>query len=585
MILGFTLLIVTAIGTLGVLSYYLFGETLRRISLENTSQVVGQLNRVIDNYISYMDDISRVVIYNNEVQGYLEDVAKGTFREPSQSAKDRKGELKRRVGSLLGSIAAVRKDIDSIVLVLDDNTIVTDKPGDRINPHAQRPEPPRQSTAGGVLGASLSSSQIQNVIAGRYPWVITLSREVRDVRTSGHRGTLLVNLNYAVIEDLCSEIQLGKSGYVFIVNRAGDVVYHPRQELLYSGLKKEPIDLVERSPNSHFTTRVNGREVFYTTNTSTYTGWTVVGVSFLNEMFYSRSELTYYFALIAIFSFFISVIISSFISEKISRPIEVLRHSMQAVEGGNFDISVSVNSTDEVNGLARDFDIAIKKIKELITQNALANEEKRKHELKALQAQINPHFLYNTLDSIIWMIECGESEDAITMTSTLAKFFRLGISRGGDITTVDSEIDHLGCYLTIQKMRYKDKLDFAIEIDPQIRSYWTLKLLIQPLVENAIYHGLKSQDRIGMIRVTGDRIGDSLVFRIIDNGVGMTKRELSDLYRSKSPTMSHGGVGVTNVRERIQLYFGRAYGISFESKKGVGTTATIRLPTLTEGRL
>jgi len=336
-------------------------------------------------------------------------------------------------------------------------------------------------------------------------------------------------------------------------------------------------------PNGHLTAMVGGREVLYTTMTSAYTGWTVVGVSYMDELFYNRSEYEYYFAMIAVACFFASVILSYFISVRISRPIEALRRSMQTVERGNFDIQLAVDSIDEVNGLAQDFNIAIRKIKELIAQNLQAHEQKRKHELKALQAQINPHFLYNTLDSIIWMIECGESEDAILMTSTLAKFFRLGISKGGDIITVQDEIDHLNSYLTIQKMRYKDKLDFQVEVNPSISTCRTLKLLIQPLVENAIYHGLKIQDRIGMIKVTGDQEGDDLIFQVIDNGAGMTSQELEDLNHPAPGVPGRGGVGVTNVRERIQLYFGDSYGVTFASAKGGGTVATIRLPARKEG--
>jgi two-component system sensor histidine kinase YesM len=308
-------------------------------------------------------------------------------------------------------------------------------------------------------------------------------------------------------------------------------------------------------------------------------------VSYVDELFYNRSQLEYYFAMIAIFCFLASVIISYFISVRISRPIETLRRSMQAVEGGNFDIDIAINSTDEVNSLAQDFNIAIRKIKELIAQNVQVYEQKRKHELKALQAQINPHFLYNTLDSIIWMIECGEFEDAIVMTSTLAKFFRLGISKGGDIITVQDEIDHLNCYLTIQKMRYKDKLDFLVDVNRRIYACRTLKLLIQPLVENAIYHGLKTQPEKGMLKVIGDQEGEDIVFKVIDNGAGMTSQELSELYQPRAASKGLGGVGVTNVHERIQLYFGAAYGVTFESAKGKGTVATIRLPALIENEL
>ncbi len=584
-ILGFTLLIVITILTIGALSSYLFDDALRTNSLDNTSQVISQLNRVIDNYISYVDDISRVVIDNNDVQNYVLETYSDQALQGVESTPVSQASEKDNVITFFKSIISVRKDIDSIVLLLDNKTVVTDQPGDQINPYAEWPPVNDPSKSTGLLTASLSSSHVQDLIAGKYPWVITLSREVADPKTQKHRGTLLVNLNYSIIEGLCSDIQLGKSGYVFIINSDGDIVYHPRQQLIYSGLKNEMIERVKNMPNGHLTAEVDGREVLYTTKTSMYTGWTVVGVSYLDELFYNRSKLEYYIGMLAIACFLVSVIISYLISVQISRPIEVLRRSMQSVEQGNFDIDIAVDSTEEVNGLAEDFNIAIRKIKELITQNALANEQKRKHELKALQAQINPHFLYNTLDSIIWMIECGENEDAITMTSTLAKFFRLGVSKGGDIITVQDEIDHLNSYLTIQKMRYKDKLDYLVEVDPQILSYSTLKLLIQPLVENAIYHGLKNKEGIGMLKVIGYKEGDDLVFQVIDNGIGMTREELSELEHAMPVSAGSSGVGITNVRERIQLHFGMKYGVTFTSTKGEGTIATVRVPALYKSEL
>jgi two-component system, sensor histidine kinase YesM len=584
-ILGFTILIFFTILTIGTFTFYLFGDTLRRNSLDNSSQVVTQLNRQIDNYISNMDDTSQVVVQHSEVQDYVREVfsQKGLREININGISQHPADAK--ITSLFQSIISVRKDIKSIMLLLDNKTVVTNDPKDRINPFAEWLTTNSSADPTGLLNASLSSSYVQDLIVGKYSWVITLRRDVLDTSTNVHRGILLVDLDYSVIEELCSNIQLGKSGYVFIINPTGEIVYHPRQQLLYSGLKYELIDRIKNMPNGQMTEIVDGREVLYTTKTSRYTGWTVVGVSFVDELFYNRSEIEYYFAMIAVACFLISVVISFFISVKISRPIEVLRRSVQAIEGGNFDIDIKVNSTDEVNGLAQDFNIANRKIKELIEQNALTYEQKRKHELKALQAQINPHFLYNTLDSIIWMIECGESKDAITMISTLAKFFRLGISKGGDIITVQDEIDHLNCYLTIQKMRYKDSLDFLVDVDPEILSCQTLKLLIQPLVENAIYHGLKTQDRIGMLKVIGFKEGNDLIFKVIDNGKGMTSKELSDIFNAKSNSKGSGGVGVKNVRDRIQLYFGAAYGVSFESIKGEGTIATIRLPAVIESEL
>jgi two-component system, sensor histidine kinase YesM len=582
-ILGFTGLIVISILIIGAISYYLYTDALKKNSLDYTTQVVAQLNRDIDNYVANMDTISIFAMNNQDLQTYVQETVDQKSLQggnPNRTATD-----KQKVTALFQSIISERKDIDSIILLLDDRTIVSDQPNDVFNPYAEWPPAASLSETTSSGSAILSSSYVQDVIVGKFPWVITLRRDVLDPTTHQHRGTLLVNLDYKIIEELCNNIQLGKSGYVFIINPEGEIVYHPRQQLIYSGLKSEKIDQVKNKRNGQLTARVEGRDVLYTARTSQDTGWTVVGVSYLDELFTNRSDLEYFFAMTAIACFFATVIISYFISVRITQPIEILRQSVQSVESGNFDIDVTVDSTDEVNGLAQDFNIAIRKIKELIFQNAKTYEDKRKHELKALQAQINPHFLYNTLDSIIWMIECEENQDAITMTSSLAKFFRMGLSRGSEIVSVQDEIEHLTSYLVIQKLRYKDRLDYTIEMNPEILSSRTLKLLLQPLAENAIYHGLKTQDRIGMLKVTGEQEGNDLIFKVIDNGTGMTRQELDDLMNGRLASKGLGGVGVKNVRERIRLYFGDSYGVTYESEKGSGTTATIRLPATFEGDL
>ena len=266
---------------------------------------------------------------------------------------------------------------------------------------------------------------------------------------------------------------------------------------------------------------------------------------------------------------------------------------MQEVEKGNFDIDITVESDNEIFQLARDCDIAVKKVRDLIEQNRKEGEQKRLLELRALQAQINPHFLYNTLDSIIWMIELGENDEAIDVTSSLARFFRLGISRGSEYITIRTEIEYLETYLSIQKTRYKNKLDYELCFGPELYECRILKLLVQPLVENAIYHGIKNKESPGVVRVSGEREGNALVIRVVDDGVGMDSGRLELLGRrlanpggrdadDESTRPSSGGVGVRNVQERIRLCFGSEYGLSFESRPGQGTTALIRIPIVEE---
>ncbi|UUZ97402.1 sensor histidine kinase [Paenibacillus sp. P25] len=212
---------------------------------------------------------------------------------------------------------------------------------------------------------------------------------------------------------------------------------------------------------------------------------------------------------------------SVFLSRRLSRPILQLQERMKEVEKGNFDIQVPVGNTREIGRLARTFNLMVGRIKELMAQVVEEQEFKRKTELSALQAQINPHFLYNTLDSIIWMAESKKSEEVVLMTSALSKLFRASISKGEELVPIRNEMEHIFNYLTIQKIRYRDKLEFHIDTDPDILHFQTLKIVLQPIVENAIYHGIKNKYGVGVIRITGEKRDGEIRLQVIDNGVGM----------------------------------------------------------------
>jgi two-component system sensor histidine kinase YesM len=587
---AFALLIVLTIVILGAFSLSFFKRTLVGIAEENTTQFLAQLNRVIENYITYMDDIALVLVNNEDVKAYMADPA----GSPAASRS--------RIAQFLGSVRAVRKDIDGIFLLPGEGRsgIIASSPGEGINPDYDFRS--RWQAIPAALKARLgqgkpivTSAHVENIVDGRYPWVISLIRDVRGAE--GRRGYIQVNLNYAIIDDLCRNIQLGKSGYVFILDSSGDIVYHPRQQLVYGNLKSERISAVLGLRGGYLSAKVDGRDILYTAVDSAQTGWTVVSVSYLDELFAGSREAEYSFLMLALLCFAVAILVSAFVSVRISRPIESLRRSMQAVESGNFDIDITVNASNEIYQLARDCDIAVKKVRDLIAQNRRDQEQKRDLELRALQAQINPHFLYNTLDSIIWMIELGENEKAIDVTSNLARFFRLGINRGAEIVSLRTEMDYLVTYLSIQKIRYKNKLDYEIAFPPEVLDLRIPKLLVQPLVENAIYHGIKNKEGGGFVRISASKDGGMLAIRVGDDGIGMDAGRLAAVRSSleqgepaAAPEADErsaagapgGGVGVKNVQERIRLCFGAGYGLDFESAPGQGTVATIRIPAAAE---
>jgi two-component system sensor histidine kinase YesM len=322
-------------------------------------------------------------------------------------------------------------------------------------------------------------------------------------------------------------------------------------------------------------------------------GWKVVGVNYRDELVENRDQIrrTYAFWGLAFFS--ISILLSLFIAQRISRPIRQLRNSMRQVEQGNFSIRADIQSTNEIGELGRDFNIMVAEISKLLKNITEQQELKRKSELKALQMQINPHFLYNTLDSIIWMAEGGKQQEVIAMSSALARLFRLSISKGKEIIDIGSEVEHVRNYLTIQKIRYKDKLDYRIEVPDELKSYKTVKIILQPLVENAIYHGIKNKEGPGLILIGGRKTQSGIELFVQDDGVGMNEETLSLLQerlkgnKAVQPTDSsllHSGLGVHNVDERIKLYFGHDYGLVYESAEDVGTTVRIHLPAI-EGEL
>ena len=564
---AFATLIVLALVLLGTLSYYYLHKILIQNAEETTMQLVSQLNRIIENYIRYMDDIALVAINNGDVREFM-------LRPEADSPP-----LRAKIEATFEALRAVRRDIDSVFAISRDGRAIAATTGGALNPTVDLRHRFLELQAGVVPDRpSVSSAHVENLVDYRYPWVISLVRTLPAGADGRSLGLIQVDLNYEVIARLCKDIQLGKSGYVFILSSSGDIVYHPRQQLIYGNLKSERIPQLLSLNGGNLNAVVDGRAILYTMVSSKETGWDVVAGSDLDELFRASREAEYVFLMLSLLVLVGAIGAGVAISSNISRPIESLRHSMQAVESGNFDIDITVNARNEMYQLARDCDIAVKKVRDLIAQNRREQELKRKLELRSLQAQINPHFLYNTLDSIIWMIELGETEGAIDMISSLARFFRIGISRGEETISVQTEIEYMQTYLGIQKQRYKDKLSYEIAFSSDLYGSQILKLLLQPLVENAIYHGIKNIEGPGFIRITGSRDGESMVIRISDNGVGMAPEQLVALRDGLIEPRPSNGVGVRNVQERIHVYFGLEYGVTFESALGAGTVATVRIP-------
>jgi two-component system sensor histidine kinase YesM len=549
-------------------------ETVRLASYRYTRELVHQITNNIEFYIDYMDSVSSIIEANTEVQEHLRGNSKaGTVRQ------------------VLRTLTDVRNDISLIVLFDTNGGFITAGSENILNPFAVPEKQPWYYDAINARGDSvISSSHVQNIIADRYQWVISLSREIVDPETSRGIGILLVDLNYRIIEQICGSIALGERGYIFIVDQNGDIVYHPQQQLLYGGLKTEDINRITGGEEKYFPGDDTDNEKFYTVENMLSTGWKVVGVNYRSEFVEGWDTIRATYASWGIMFLAAAMGMSIFIAQRISDPIKQLRASMRAVEQGNFDIRAEIHSSTEIGELGKDFNIMIGEIQNLLGRVTAEQEQKRKSELKALQMQINPHFLYNTLDSVIWMAQGGKQDEVIAMSSALAKLFRLSISKGKELIDIASEMEHVRNYLTIQKIRYKDRLDYRIEVDDEIKPYRIVKIILQPLVENAIYHGIKNHSSAGTVLISGHKTAAGMILQVRDDGIGMDSETLERVRRGlgtdgggrTGQTHLGSGVGVHNVDERIKLYFGQEYGLEFESQEDQGTTVTIRLPAILE---
>ena len=414
-----------------------------------------------------------------------------------------------------------------------------------------------------------------------YNWVISMSRAVEiTVGGSTEQAVLLIEMAYQGLEEVLDEVTLGNGGYIYLMDSNGDIIWHPKFELIASGRVKENNLVAAGYDDGSREEIFNGTRQTVVTKTVGYTGWKLVGVIKGTGISLNMLKTRLFIVFVILLIIFIVILINSYISFRVTNPIRELEKSVKELEEGNLDADIYMGGSYEVQHLGKSVQDMKFRIKGLMQDIVSEHEEKRKSEFDSLQAQINPHFLYNTLDIIVWQIENEKQSEAVHTVTALARFFRLSLGKGKNIVTVKDEIDHVKNYLMIQHMRFKNKFDYEFDIAEDVLELPSLKLMLQPLVENAIYHGMEFMDGDGMIMVKAWREEDELYLSVADNGLGMTEDKVEMILTGKS-TSGNGrgsGIGVKNVNERIKLYFGEAYGLTIDSEPDEGTTVIIHLP-------
>ena len=432
-----------------------------------------------------------------------------------------------------------------------------------------------------------STPHVQNLFDDgtfRYHRVVSLSRsvDINDGSTSGS-GVLLVDMKYSVLEDMLERINETSSGiYYYLCSRDGEIIYHPRWTEINRGLFKEKNNKVASYEDGIYEMKTDGQKENVVVGSVAYTGWKLIGVVPESVQETSINKFRYYIITTILILVMMLLQVNRFISRKISRPIRELDESVKAYEAGAMP-DIYIGGSAEIRHLGYSVQKSYEQIEALMKEIIQQQTERRKSELDALQSQINPHFLYNTLESITWMIEAQRNKEAVVMISELAKLLRVSLSRGKTIISIGDELQHSRSYMNIQRVRYKERFKVEFLIDEEIKNYCIVKLVIQPLLENAIYYGVGNMDEDddGQILIRGEKKGEDIYISIEDNGMGMPEDIRGNILTDNSKVPKHGsGVGVINVHSRISLMFGPEYGLEVYSELDEGTKVVIHIPAI-----
>ena len=560
-----TILIIAAFVVLTcVIQFVYLSHSMTQMTMTSTDELITQMNANIDYYISEITDIAV----------YVRNIA----REPSNPSRS---EITKRMRTLVST----RSDIIRIGLF--------DKGGNAILTTDDWPEPAPgwakgkqwfQRAMDGEGDFFFSAPEVPGPDSPSEQPVISYSQLInyRDEFVST-QAVLLIDLNFNAISTIVDSVNLSQSGYVYLLSNDNEIIYHPRQDEIDRGTFQEDLAGVKEHVFGTYISEFQGERRLTVIKSIYQTRWRIIGVAYVNELLSPLRTFRIYIILIAIVVIAAAVVIILVTTNRITDPLRKLESAMRKVETGDFSVDVPDGRSREVQSLASSFRLMVTRISALMDKIKETEALKRKRELDALQAKINPHFLYNTLDSVVWMAESGDKEGIIKMVTSLASLFRISIAKGKDVITIKEELSHVNSYLEIQSMRYKDKFTWTIDLPEELENCPTIKLIVQPIVENSIYHGIKYMPDEGEISITVREKDGTIYMTVADNGAGMHPDTLRTLL---SPDVSHehvsdgNGIGLRNIDERIKLSYGEEYGLSVISELDEGTTVIITIPKL-----
>jgi two-component system, sensor histidine kinase YesM len=566
-----TLVIVIILTAIGSISYSRTKQAVELRVSESTVENLKQIDKNFDYILGDIKDISLFVVSNSNIRSYAK-----LQKDETDRISDTLLKLNEEFANLTNS-----KTYISAINVYGENGLNFETAGPSLNLNWNNMlDFQKILPKDGSFVMTPTYVRYYQPIGNQY--IISLYRQINDINNFARKlGILRIDLNENEVSKIYKDIKLGNTGHIFVADKDGYVVSHSDKSELSKFIKDEPyFKTVFANKEGYYREKIDGVDTLITYYTSRELNLVFIGMVPFKELIREAEVARRLNLLLIIIGSVVALILSYIISLKITQPIKKLTVLMKQVEEGELDVVVDIKRKDEIGALGRSFSSMIAELRTLI-EDVYKNQISRKEaELRALQSQINPHFLYNTLDVIYWTSRTEKAPKTGEIVNALAKLFRLGLNRGSEITTLKKEFEHLENYLIIQKMRYDEVPQIEIDVDPSIYEYSTIKVILQPLVENALIHGIADLEGEGSLRITGSAEGEEIILAVTDNGVGMDEETIKEIFQGDF--QARKGFGLKNVNERIKLYFGEKYGIKIDSKKGKGTRVEIRIPKVSE---
>lgn len=539
---------------------------LQKQNINSAKQLTQQISSSIDVHIQAYEQLVNYIGYR---------ITGGGLLDPSQRTQ---GAIHRGAG-MCEDISQAHPEVAGVLVVgPDDFSVSTGMSRISRDPYTQESWYKAAVEADGepILISSVVGRNIVTMETYSTDQVFSIAQALKNSDGS-IIGVVLVDIRHDIIMSSIEEARIGHNGFVFIMDANHDVVYTPVNDVVY---RIDPAWLSDLQEGS-FVGDVQGEgyQVCYTS--SPVTGWKTVAVYSVKEMTRGLTVLVGLLVFAVSVTCWVVLRVAVRTANSVTQPIAKLRYLMQKAENGNLNVRFKALYADEIGDLGRSFNHMIERIDGLMHRVYEEQQYKREAELKILQEQIKPHFLYNTLDTISWMARDYDAEDIVRLVDALTNMFRVGLSKGNEIITVASEMQHVSNYLYIQKIRYQDKLNYHIDTPDDIKDYMVPKLILQPLVENAIYHGIKRKRGGGTIHIKGRIEQGKLQFIVQDDGAGITSEQLAQLRQRLAESQEYGSqksFGLPYIVQRLRLHYGSEGRVLVEGWPDQGMRITVILP-------